>query len=186
MNLYIIPTDTCYGLACPIWDSDAYAEIYNLKNRWYDKPLAILVPDFEWLYDNTPLTEEQLNFLSEYKRPFTILTDCSRISMLLEYSDDEMGYENKEQYKQIAFRVAHSDAQEELLSEEWPLFLTSANLSGKPECYTLEDLKNTFWNKLNKDIQIIDEVDLDKTIAPSDIFSFVWESLEINYLRKNS
>ena len=42
----------------------------------------------------------------------------SRISMLLEYSDNEIGYENKEQYKKIAFRVAHTDAQDELLAQE--------------------------------------------------------------------
>jgi hypothetical protein len=29
-----------------------------------------------------------------------------------------MDYENKDQYKQIAFRVAHTDAQNELLEEE--------------------------------------------------------------------
>jgi tRNA A37 threonylcarbamoyladenosine synthetase subunit TsaC/SUA5/YrdC len=96
-----------------------------------------------------------------------------------------MAYENKDQYKQIAFRVAHTDSQDEILEQEWPLFLTSANISGKSENYTLEDLKNTFWNKLNKDIEIIDEVDLEQNIAPSDIFSFVWDTLEINYLRKN-
>jgi hypothetical protein len=77
-----------------------------------------MVPDFEWLFENTPLTEEQLNFLSEYDRPFTVLTDCPRISMLLEYSDDEMAYENKDQYKQIAFRVAHTQAQDQLLEHE--------------------------------------------------------------------
>ena len=185
MNLYIVPTDTCYWLACPIWDSDAYAEIYTLKNRWYDKPLAIMVPDFEWLFENTPLTEEQLNFLSEYNRPFTVLTDCPRISMLLEYSDDEMWYENKEQYKKIAFRVAHTQAQDQLLEQEWPIFLTSANLSWKPECYTMWDLENTFWNKLDNQIEVIEKADLDKNIAPSDIFSFVWDTLELNYLRKN-
>jgi hypothetical protein len=34
-------------------------------------------------------------------------------------------------------------------------------------------------------IDIIDHVDLDENISPSDIFSFEWESLNINYLRKN-
>jgi hypothetical protein len=38
--------------------------------------------------------------------------------MLLEYSDDEMAYENKDQYKQIAFRVAHTDSQDEILEQE--------------------------------------------------------------------
>jgi tRNA A37 threonylcarbamoyladenosine synthetase subunit TsaC/SUA5/YrdC len=96
-----------------------------------------------------------------------------------------MAYENKDQYKQIAFRVAHTQAQDQLLEHEWPIFLTSANLSWKPECYTIWDLENTFWNKLDNQIEIINKVDLDKNIAPSDIFSFVWDTLEINYLRKN-
>lgn len=184
MNKYIIPTDTCYGIACPIWDYDAYQSIYDIKWRGYDKPLAILVPDLEWLFDHTPLTEDQLSFLSEYKRPYTVLTDCSRISMLLNFEDEEMSYPNHEQYKQIAFRVANTDSQDELLEQEWPLFLTSANLSGNPENYTIADLKTSFWNKLN-DFEIIDEVDLDKDTSPSDIFSFIWDTVEINYLRQN-
>lgn len=184
MNLYIIPTNTCYGMACPIWDYDAYQKIYDIKARGYDKPLAILVPDYEWLFDNTPLTEDQLNFLIEYKRPFTVLTDCSRISMLLGFEDEQMSYPNHEQYKQIAFRIAHTDSQNELLEQEWPLFLTSANISGKPENYTISDLKISLWNKLN-DFEIIDEVDLDKNTLSSDIFSFVWDTLEIKYIRQN-
>lgn len=184
MNIYLIPTDTCYGIWCPIWDSDAYKRIYEIKNRWYDKPLAIMVEDLDWLYENTTLSEQQLDFISEYEKPFTVLTDCPRIKMLLEFEDEEISYPNHDQYKQIAFRIAHTPAQKKLIEQEWPIFLTSANFSGEKENYKISDLKETFKKYLNE-VKIIDEVDLDENISPSDIFSFEWESLEINYLRKN-
>jgi hypothetical protein len=38
--------------------------------------------------------------------------------MLLSFEDEEMSYPNHEQYKQIAFRVAHTDSQDELLGQE--------------------------------------------------------------------
>ena len=36
------PTDTVYGVGALIDDIDAIKKIYNLKNRDYSKPLAIL------------------------------------------------------------------------------------------------------------------------------------------------
>lgn len=183
-DIFLIPTDTCYWIGCPIGDTDSYKKIYKIKNRGYDKPLAIMVSDLDWLYDNTTLTEEQLNFISEYNKPYTVLTDCPRISMLLEYEDDETSYPNKDQYKKIAFRVAHTKAQEKLLWEVGPIFLTSANISGEPENYTIEWLKKSFSKYMNE-LEIIEETDLDPNIKPSDIFEFVGESLELHYLRKN-
>jgi hypothetical protein len=47
-------------------------------------------------------------------------------------------------------------------------------------------LKKEFWYYINKkQIQILAERDLDKSNPPSDIFEFVWDSLEIKYLRKS-
>lgn len=184
MNIFILPTDTCYGIWCPIWDSDAYKRIYEIKKRDFSKPLAIMVEDLDWLYENTTLSEQQLDFISEYEKPFTVLTECPRIKMLLEFEDEEISYPNHYQYEQIAFRVAHTPAQKKLIQQEWPIFLTSANISQKQENYKISDIKETFQNYLNE-IKIIDEVDLDENISASDIFSFEWESLELNYLRKN-
>lgn len=183
-DIFILPTDTCYGIGCVIWDSHAYQKIYEIKNRGYDKPLAIMVRDLDWLYDNTDLSEGQLNFISEYERPYTVLANCPRISLLLNYEDEDTCYPNKEQYEKIAFRVAHTPLQKLLIEEQWPIFLTSANISGWTENYTIQDLKNDFKNYL-EEVEILEEKDLDNNIQPSDIFEFVWEGLEIKYLRKN-
>ncbi len=155
-----------------------------MKKRGFDKPLAIMVEDLDWLYENTPLTEEQLNFLSEYDKPYTVITDCARISLLLAFDGTDSNYQNHAQYERIAFRVAHTNAQKKLIKNHGPVFLTSANLSGKKENYTVSDLKEDFARYIDK-IKVVDNRNLDESIKPSDIFSFEGETLKLNYLRKS-
>ena len=40
--LFLLPTDTCYGVAGALTRED-YADIYRQKGRDFDKPLAFLV-----------------------------------------------------------------------------------------------------------------------------------------------
>ncbi|MCP4523785.1 MAG: Sua5/YciO/YrdC/YwlC family protein [Candidatus Gracilibacteria bacterium] len=184
-DIFVLPTDTCYGIATAIGDSVAYKKIYKIKKRPFYKPLAILVPDLDWLCENTSLTEAQLEFLYDYKTPYTILTDCPRISLLLSYDDDDISYPNHEQYEKIAFRVAHTPAQKQLIQKMGPLFLTSANISGEPEIYTKKEAKS-LTETHSSDIQLLDAQDIPRDVSPSDIFTFIGETTEIEYLRQNT
>jgi hypothetical protein len=76
-----------------------------------------MVESFDWLIQNTSLTIEQVNFLKNYEKPFTIMTDCPRIKMIIDLEQEDFKYENKDEYKKIAFRVAHNDFQKKLISE---------------------------------------------------------------------
>jgi hypothetical protein len=76
-----------------------------------------MVESFEWLEENTSLTNEQVDFLKSYDKPFTIMTDCPRIKMILELEQEDFSYENKEAYEKIAFRIANTDIQKKLISE---------------------------------------------------------------------
>jgi L-threonylcarbamoyladenylate synthase len=148
--IYLIPTDTCYGIACEITDSKGYEKIYTIKKRDWNKPLAIMVESFEWLEKYTPLEKEQIDFLKNYKKPFTILTNCSSIKHVLQYEDEEMKFDNKEVYEKIAFRVAHNKTQKNLIKKVGPIFLTSANISSKPEIFKKEDVEKEFEYHINK------------------------------------
>lgn len=185
--LYLFPTNTCYWIACSIDDIKSYDKIYNIKKRSLDKPLAILVPDFKWLEQNTPLTKEQIDFLKTYDKPFTILTDCPHLKLWMHFENPENWelFQNRDIYEKFAFRVSHTKEQEKLTKEVWPVFLTSANYSNSPEIYTFDELEITFWNLIeNWKIKYLwDKKDLEKT-KPSEIFEFEWESLEKVYLRK--
>ncbi len=187
-NIYIIPTDTCFGLACALDDKKNYHKIYKIKKRRMDNPLALMVESFDWLEENTDLTLEQIDFLKEYEKPFTILTQSRNVEMYLKFEDEEEWmFENNDIYDFIAFRVAHNPIQKKLIKRFGPIWLTSANLSGKPELYSLKDVEKQFEYYLDKWVLEIRWAMESQswTTTPSDVFSFVGEDLEVDYKRKS-
>jgi hypothetical protein len=66
-----------------------------------------MVADFDYFFEYTKLTEKQIEFLQNYKNPFTILIDKEKIldKNLLKIINN---LDNSEIYKKIAFRVAHN------------------------------------------------------------------------------
>jgi len=185
---YDIPNSDRYLflISCAINDCKSYDKIYRIKKRSYSKPLVIMVESFDWLKKNTVLNSKQIEFLKNYKKPFSILTNSDHLKAWLNYRDEETVFVNKDQYKRVAFRVANNSIQKNLIKKVWPIFLTSANLSNKPEIYELEKLEEQFQYYIDKKkIEILGIKDLDKNVPPSDIFEFAWDSLDIEYLRKN-
>lgn len=184
--IYLIPTDTCFWIGCEINDSKSYEKIYAIKKRDLSKPLAIMVESFEWLEKYTSLEKEQIEFLKNYKSPFTIMTNCSFIQHMLQYEDEEMKFPNKDIYKKIAFRVAHNKEQKKLIKKVGPIFLTSANISNEPEIFEREKLEKTFEYYIKKwMLGIIWEWNSQAKSKSSDIFEFGPEEWDITYLRKN-
>ena len=185
--IYLLPTDTCFWMACPIHDYKAYSWIYKTKKRDLDKPLAILIPDFKWLKDNTDLTLEQIDFLKEYKNPFTILTDSDSLKVWINYTDeDNTEFLNRDMYENFAFRVANNEIEKRLIKENWPMFLTSANISNEPEMYSGRDVEEKFKYYIEKETMKFvwkNTWNLPENWT-SDIFKFEWESLNLEYLRK--
>ena len=184
--IYILPTDTCYGIACWIDDKKNYEKIYKIKKRSFDKPLAIMVKDFRWLRENTELTEQQVDFLERYENPFTILTNSDPVELFLKYGDGtQEQLINKDVYEQVAFRVASQTIDEDFVDKLWPIWLTSANLAGTWESYTMTEIQKDFEYYLeNNIVEVLWGYDLDPDIPASDVFSFVGESLEVEYVRK--
>jgi L-threonylcarbamoyladenylate synthase len=170
-TILAIPTDTCYGLACNFDDEVGYQEIYELKWREEGKPLAFVVEKFEDVETYVHITPEQLEFLRNYPYPFTLLAQ-PKIPIPL--------FLDPEKYIYFGLRVAEKCIDANICNSiSFPLFLTSANKSGQKESYTrwdvmalFGDIVTIFWEKSGWQM-------------PSNIFSFVWDTLEIEYKRKN-
>ncbi len=185
--IYILPTDTCYGIACPLEDKKNYEKIYKIKKRSFEKPLAIMVENFDWLKKNTDLNDHQIDFLEKYKKPFTILTNSTPVWLFLQFGDEhEEHFINKDVYSRIAFRVANNKTESKLIKNIWPIWLTSANLSGTWEIYTMQDIEKVFSYYIEKGIiEVLADYSLSQDIPASDVFAFDGESLDLIYLRKN-
>ncbi len=185
--IYILPTDTCFWIACPVSKIEDYNKIYKIKKRPLDKPIAIMLPDFEYLENNTLLTLEQIDFLKKYKNSWTILINKNKIldKNLLEIIEK---LPNSENYEKIAFRVAHNFIQRKLIRLNWSLFLTSANISNNPEIFDTISVKKEFWDIIEKEnIKVLAhwEYCINSKQKYSDIFEFLGSELEIKYFRKD-
>jgi tRNA A37 threonylcarbamoyladenosine synthetase subunit TsaC/SUA5/YrdC len=164
--VFLLPTDTCYGLAGEFSQSD-YLEIYRLKGRDFSKPLAFLVENFEDMKKYIEISDEQIEFLKKYPHPWSFLG--KRVCELPNWMDAD-------RYTMLSLRIA-SVCLKKSGTMNFPLFLTSANLSGHSESKTLTEAKEFFpW---------IDGIDGGLcSRPPSDIFS-LWENGKLEYLRKN-
>jgi len=184
--LYILPTNTCFWLACPISEIDNYNKIYKIKKRDKSKAIAIMVWDFDYFNEFTKLTKNQIIFLKNYKNPWTILIDKEKIldKNLLEIINK---LPNSEIYEKIAFRVAHNFMQKKLIRLNWPLFLTSANISNNPEIFDTITIQKEFSeNILKEDIKILAhwKYCINFKQKYSDIFEFNGKDEEVEYFRK--
>jgi len=184
--LYILPTNTCFWIACPINSLESYKKIYKIKSREKSKAIAILVDDFSYFSEHTKLTSKQIDFLKNYKNPFTILINKEKIldQNLLKIIDK---LDNSEIYEKIAFRVAHNFMQKKLIRLNWPLFLTSANKSDNPEIFDTITIKKEFSSEIEKyNIKIFAHNDycINSIQKYSDIFEFKKGNEEVKYFRK--
>lgn len=169
--IFILPTDTCYGIAGDLTQVD-YEKIYELKGREAAKKLAFLVRDFEMLRKIAIISHEQEDFLKNYPHPFSVLLPPNpnyHFPEFLQISN----------YQLISVRIAENCIPKNIIPEiNFPLFLTSANISGQKESVTYTEAKKNFPNISGFDSGMCDN-------PPSDIFSF-GENNTIKYLRKNS
>ena len=185
--IFILPTDTCFWLASPISNLESYKDIYTIKTRDLNKPLAILCSDFEYLKENTRLTNEQILYLENHSNPFTVLIDKNNI-LDKELLEQISTLPNSEIYEKIAFRVAHNFMHKKLIRLNWLLFLTSANKSDNPELFSSIKVKKEFEKEIIEyEIKVMAHTDfcINSKQKSSDIFEFIWDNLKIKYLRKN-
>ena len=186
--IYVLPTDTCFWIACAFDDKKSYEKIYKIKKRNSLKPLAIMVEDFSWLETHSTLTPEQIDFLKQYEKPFTILTNSDPIELYLNFQDEhEDYYFNKDIYSEIAVRIANNPIEKKLIKGVWPIWLTSANISDTGENYNIEEIEEEFEYYIEKGVtQILwAKTILDEDVPASDVFRFIDDSLELEYVRKN-
>lgn len=166
-----IPTDTCYGLACSFSDQGWYTRIYELKWREEQKPLALVVESFDDIREFVEITDEQLDFLRSYPYPFTLL--ARPIISLPDFLDPE-------KYAFLGLRVAEKCIDANIRNNiQFPLFLTSANKAGEKECFTSDEVRGVFGTR----VTILWEESAWK--KPSNVFSFIGDSLEREYKRRN-
>lgn len=156
------PTDTVYGVGALLNDEHAIHKIYELKQRDYSKPLAILVADINQIKDlvvDYSLVEKAAQF---WPGAITFIFEKKNVSDLIS------------KYSTVGIRIPDSDIAREILREVGPMAVTSVNLSGQPSAISFEE---------------VSQFDIDYIIkgpSGSKIASTVVDLLNNNILREGS
>ena len=127
----MLPTDTVYGLCGDPGSESAARELYRLKQRPFEQPLALLAKDVKVLLELVPeLPQTPLEALLPGPYTLVLANPSQRFRWLTGSAPETIGVRVPE--------LAGPGA--EVLGEVGAVVATSANLHGGPEARTLEEV----------------------------------------------
>jgi L-threonylcarbamoyladenylate synthase len=136
--LFIYPTDTVYGIGCNALIEESVKKIKQIKARDKDKPLSIIAPSKQWIFENLIANEELIdNYLPG---PYTLLLKKKNPEFLKEASSTGI----------LGVRIPAHEFTKLIEKAGVPFITTSVNLSGEKPSSKIEDIK----------IDILEQVDV--------------------------
>ena len=160
-GVVVYPTDTCYGIGCDATNPLAIEKIFRIKGREKGKPLPLIASSIEMI--------EKYVFLDE--RAIKLFNTFPGISVALRKKGKIIpDIVNKEK---LAFRIPSNEISRRLaeLSDK-PIVSTSANRSGDPSPYSINEVKSSLKDSLKEIDLFIDGGVLTKNL-PSTIVDLV-------------
>ena len=132
-----VPTDTVYGICARINSSKAYLKLVSVKNRPSTKSFPVMCSDIEQIKSIATLDDKALKLIKAFMP--------GPITLVLNKRPDVLSYINNagtRETDELAIRMAPTPFLKELIKEVGsPLFLTSANNSGKDVCKSLDEIE---------------------------------------------
>lgn len=135
------PTDTVYGVGCLITDENSLKRIYELKERKYDKPLAILVGTIEQAVSLVKYLPENAVELIMKHWPGALTIVCKK-------SDEVPAFLNP-RFFTIGIRMPKSDTALAILRKYGPMAVTSVNKSGEDALNSYQEIYDNFKDKID-------------------------------------
>ena len=175
-------TETCYGLAADIFNGEALKKVYLLKKMDRGKPVSIMVPSLEDAKLYADFNEGAARLAKRFwPGPLTII---------LPKKNTLPSFFNKDE-NSVGIRCPDSHFSREIMEKfGGPLTTTSANLTGKAECYSVTDYLEQLEGRDFLPDLIIDSGEIEK-ILPSTIvksegekFIFIREGSAFNEVYK--
>ena len=138
-KIIIYPTDTLYGIGCNAERDDLVLKVFEIKKRLLTKPLSIIAPSINWIYNNCRIEGFlQENAIKSYlPGPYTLILekkDKSFLSLATASGDT------------IGIRMINTKMQKVISKANIPFIATSVNISG--DARVLKHL-----NSLKKEIE---------------------------------
>jgi L-threonylcarbamoyladenylate synthase len=159
-GVIVFPTDTIYGLGAKAVDEAAIRQVYRIKGREEGKPVSILVRDMK-MARRVACIDSRAEQILEKVWPGSV-TVVLRKKDLIPYALTAGG-------ESVAVRISDHPFVEALFGRiDFPITATSANISGKPDLYSAEEIRSAFQDAKNAPDLFINAGDLKRPL-PSTI-----------------
>jgi L-threonylcarbamoyladenylate synthase len=132
------PTETVYALAVNAMDENAIVEIYRIKGRDFDKPLALLAKDIASLEGVVEMNDAALKLAKVFcPGPITFILPKAKNCKVKNSVNQEL--------KTLAVRIPDNEIALQILNAlSCPIFATSANPSGMSEAVNAGQVRGYF------------------------------------------
>ncbi len=132
-KLIIFPTDTVYGIGCPIFDIQNIHKIYDIKHRSLEKPLACLCYDLAQIEEIAEVNEKVKRLITTFMPGALTLILKAKPMVTAKIG-----------YKTIGVRIPDSKLALELLKENGPMLTSSVNESGEAPLSSYEEIVEAY------------------------------------------
>jgi len=141
-GIVIFPTDTVYGIACNCFQEETIKKLYQIKNRPNYKPINVLTDNIEKIKLITKnMSEKEKELIDKYMP--------GALTVIMEKKDNipdvlTAGLET------IGVRIPKNDIALSILEKfDYPLAVTSVNISGQKDGTAVEDFIDEFEDKVD-------------------------------------
>ncbi len=148
-EVIVCPTDTGYAFSANAIDTRAVARVFHLKGRSFSNPIHIAVHDIEQA-NNYADVDKVARYLADHYLPGAltlVMTKKETVPSMLVAGMDTVG-----------IRIPDNEVMLKLVETTGhPLTTTSANVSGSPTPYTVEEIYNQLGDAINDVALILDQ-----------------------------
>jgi L-threonylcarbamoyladenylate synthase len=137
-KIFIYPTDTVYGLGCNAFYKEAVQRIRQIKSNDREKPLSVIAPSLDWIYQNfifPPKLEEYL------PGPYTLILQKLNPKYLSWVSSKTT----------LGIRIPEHPFTKIIQSADVPFITTSVNKSGEKPAVKIEQIPE----QIKKQVHVI-------------------------------
>lgn len=151
------PTDTCYGLAADIYSRKALKRLYQIKQMRFEKPVTFMVASLKQAMNYGVFNEQALALAEKYWP--------GALTLVLRRRDAVPDHFN-EYTTTVGIRIPKDPFTFELIERLGkPVTTTSANLTGQPAAYSMEEIVDYFRRERIKPDLVVDAGKLENRLA---------------------
>ncbi len=175
-GIVIHPTETCYGIACDLTNLDAVKRMFLVKNRPMYQPVSALFPSLEASQEYVIWSQRALEIGKKYlPGPLTVI-----LSVVPHHQHDLFPrVDGSLEEMTLGIRISsHPIAMKLSELARIPISTTSANVHGRAEPYSVEDLLSQFSEEALEPVWMLNSGVL-PSAKPSTIVSIKGDSMTL-------